>query len=349
MKKTVFTLFLAQLTFCGLTQSYSSPESVEKNVPDNNYFVANTGSSQVLKLLPSGTLQNFASGISAGPYGLELVGDTLYACNGGSIMLLDRNTGALIQGISLGATFLNGITHKGHNLYITDFSAKKIYRFNTLNNSFNVFAGPLAKTPNGIIYDDINDRLVFVTWGSSAPIYELSLADSSINLLTTTTVGNIDGIAMDCQGNFYISSWSPNSIRKYNSTFTSSSVVATSGITSPADIYFDGSKDSLYVPNSGSANNVVKVSAPSCLTTGVEENANLSRVHVFPNPSAGEYVVDGLEFNSRLQVTNLSGQTIYQNNVSASRVSIDLSFAPAGIYLLEIVSATGTQSIRLVR
>lgn len=86
--------------------------------------------------------------------------------------MINRVTGATIATVTMGGTFLNGITHKGNDLFVTDFSAKKIHRFNLTTRAHNIFCSSLsAKTPNGIIYDDINDRLVSCYWGTNAPVH----------------------------------------------------------------------------------------------------------------------------------------------------------------------------------
>lgn len=63
------------------------------------------------------------------------------------------------------------------------------------------------KTPNGIIYDGANNRCVFVTWGSNSPIQAMSLADSTISTLATSTYSNSDGITRDPAGFWYVTCW----------------------------------------------------------------------------------------------------------------------------------------------
>ena len=127
---------------------------------------------------------------------------------------------APIFSINLGATFLNGITHDADYLYITDFSAKKIYRFDLVTIAFTVFVTGLAKSPNGIIYDQPNNRCVFVNWGTAAPIMAFDITTAAVSTITTTTLGNCDGIAKDGAGNYYVSSWTLNGISRFNNTFT---------------------------------------------------------------------------------------------------------------------------------
>src|SRR6185436_20506026 len=73
---------------------------------------------------------------------------------------------------------------------------------------------------------------------------------------TTTTLSNDDGIAMDSQGRFYISVWGTQSIYMLDSAFADPPLQVITGLSSPADIYYNLNNDTLGVPNSG--NNTVK-------------------------------------------------------------------------------------------
>lgn len=349
--KKLFTLFSFAFTASLATaQSFSSPESVERNLPDDSYFISNNGTGEILKMLPDGTLQNFATGFSAGPHGLELMGDTLYACDGSSLKLVNRNTGAIIQTVNLGATFLNGITHKGDDLFITDFSAKKIYRYNTITGSHNVFVNSTVGTPNGIIYDDMHNVMVYVCWGSSAPVYRVNYSDSTVTLLANTTVGNIDGIAVNCMGYFYISSWSPNQIRLYDQVFSSYTTLVSTGLSSPADIYYDKQKDTLYVPNSGAGNNVTWHYAPGCIFVGTNDlENNENEVNVFPNPFTNTFTLQNIQAGSRVELVNASGDVVLQQTALSNTVQMDAASLPAGIYLAKITFEGQTQTLKLCR
>lgn len=337
----VFSIFSTILN----AQVYNGPESVELDPSNGNVFVSNAAGGDIVRLLPNGTLQSFASGFTSGPHGLELMGDTLYACDGGLLRLVDRTSGSIINTVNLSASFLNGITHKGTNLFITDFSAKKIYRLNTKNNSFNVFTSTLTKTPNGIIYDYLNDRLVYCCWGSSAPVYEVNLADSTINFLANTTTSNCDGIAMNCQGEFYIASWSPNAINKYNSAFSTVSAVSISGgVSSPADIYFTNS-DTLIIPNSA-ANTVSKQHLTSCLTD-VSNLTSANSFSVFPNPFNNQITISGIVGLAKINVSDLTGKIVYSTVIKDGNNLVDLGQLTTGTYFLHVYAANDVQTIKI--
>ncbi|MGL5888293.1 MAG: hypothetical protein ACRC3B_00320, partial [Bacteroidia bacterium] len=229
--------FIAALFCASLVQaqSFSSPESVEYDVAGSRWIVGQNNSGIVNILSPaSNTLAPFAANISSGPHGIEVVGDTVFVCDGPRIKGYNRLTGAPVINQNLGATFLNGITSDGgDNLFITDFSAKKIYRFNRQTLAFNVMVTGLVKSPNGIYYDGAANRCVFVNWGSSATIMAMSLSDSSTTTLLTTTLSNIDGITRDFAGNWYVTAWSNQSLMMFDPAFANAPVAVMTGLSNP--------------------------------------------------------------------------------------------------------------------
>ena len=88
-----------------------------------------------------------------------------------------------------------------------------------VNLNSDVFVNNTVSTPNGIVFDGENNRLIFVNWGSNAAIKAVDLSNNSVSTIITTNLGNIDGIDDDNDGNYYISSWSPARITKYDKDF----------------------------------------------------------------------------------------------------------------------------------
>ncbi len=259
MNKIIASLFLSAIAFVATAQTYNGPESVEYDVSGNRYLISNKNNGQILARDASGNLSIFATGISPNPYGLEMAWGNLYACCGGYVYGYNMS-GVQIFSVNTGGTFLNGIAHDNNgNLYVTDFSAKKIFRVNISTSTFNVYVPTslLPASPNGIIWDQGQNRLVLVSWGSNVAIKAISLADSSVTTLATTTLSSCDGIAEDGAGNFYVSNWGAQSVVKFSNDFSTQSTVMT-GLFSPADIYYNIYSDTLAVPNSSaSGNNVV--------------------------------------------------------------------------------------------
>jgi streptogramin lyase len=324
-------IFIPSLIF---SQSFNGPESVEYDVANSRWLVGQNGSGVVLEYNPSsGLLTNFCSGMTTGPYGIEILGNVLYCCDGGWIRGYDLITGTSIFNLNLGASFLNGITSNGNDqLYVTDFSAKKIYRVDVVNSTFNIMTSTV-KTPNGIIYDGLNNRCVFATWGSAAAIQAMSLLDSTITTLKTTTLSNIDGITKDLQGNWYVAAWGNNALSKLDANFVNAPVVVKTGLTSPADLGINANGDSIGIPNSGSANNVVFYVIPT--STGIIEN-NKNDIKFYPNP-ANNFVTITLDeaiVNGSIELCDVNGKILLEEKFTGYIKQLNRENLNAGIYFV---------------
>lgn len=348
-----FTLALSLVTISAITfgQAYSGPESVDFSTAYGLYFISNS-TSDILQRDASGTLSYFGS--ASGSHGLEVIGDTLFALEGGSIKGYQIPSGTQVINVNLGGSFLNGITHKGDDIFITDFSANKIYRMNRWTLAYNVYINSTPSTPNGIIYDDISDRLVCVSWGSSAKVYEIDMSDSTMSIAASTTYGNMDGIAMDCQGNFYISTWSPNRIIKFDNSFsTGPTDMGATGLSSPADIYYNRTTDTLAIPNSG--NNTVTFEMYVSCVTGVEDEEVQLDFSISPNPANDNAVIQlasASDFVGKIEVIDVKGSVVEQHTVSITAgqntIPINVNELEAGVYFVKFQAENQSQARKLV-
>tara|TARA_B100000963_G_scaffold271181_1_gene239359 strand:- start:581 stop:1702 length:1122 start_codon:yes stop_codon:yes gene_type:complete len=358
-------IFYLLLGFTSLyAQSYDNPESVDYDSDSQRYFVSNSSQGQILSYdALNDELEIFASGVGSGPHGLEVVGEELFACSGSYLKAYNLITKEQTVIVNLGATFANGITHKGNNIFISDFVGKDIYRYNKVSGNFNIYIENLPKTPNGIFYDEIQDRLLVVCWGNNAPVYEINMTDSSYSIITNTNLGNCDGITMDNNGDFYVSAWSNNAISKFNSDFSGGSTIVVSNMSNPADIYYNRATDTLAIPNSGN-NTVVFVDfSPSfasyicvdkgcvelsgddgdystledcefaCLTTKIKEKESSSSL-IFPNPvTNGESIT--INQTESVSLYTLQGKKIYEKKMYGN-FSLKLPQLDKGFYLIKI-------------
>jgi hypothetical protein len=237
-------------------QSLSGVESVEYD-PVNNRYLASSDGTSIIAIAPNGALSHFGSGLEA-YYGMEVVGNTLFAIAGSRIKGYDLTTATMVMDLNIsGAQFLNGLASDGENrLWATDFSGYDIYEINISNLAAPTFTmvanqSNLGSTnsPNGIRYDGANNRVVFVNWGSNAPIKAMDLTSYTVTtLIGSSGLGSIDGIARDGQGNWYVSSWSPARITRYTSDFSSSETITVPGLYNPADICYATATDTLAIP-----------------------------------------------------------------------------------------------------
>jgi DNA-binding beta-propeller fold protein YncE len=332
--RSITAFAVALCMACTVRSQYDGPESVEYDAAGDRYFISNTGDNTIKQRDQSGTVAPFVS-VSPPPYGLEIQGDTLFACSGGSVKGYLLSTGAQVFNLNLGGTFCNGITSDGTYLYVTDFTEQKIYRVDVAANSFITWVADTDGTPNGIAFDFDNARLMVAFWGSNAPLkaYDVSTAA----LLTTygTSLGNIDGITIDCMARFIISSWSPNGLWAVENDLLSAPVnLGVTGLNHPADVDYDAVHAVVGVPNAGN-NTVVVIGLPDC-GSGLRPMEAYQEVHVIPNPTTGlvrltpspEEATDFLLLDQRGLL--IGGGTLPSSGL------IDVSGLSAGRYIIDI-------------
>lgn len=357
MKKIILSFaVLLGAVVSGYAQAYNSPESIEFDYANNRWLIANNSGNNILaRSSATGAVTVFAA-CSGGPHGIEIVNDTLYVNAGANIKLFNLTTGAAIATISMGATFLNGLTHDNTYLYSTDFSAKKIYRVNIATRAWSVFVAATGGTssPNGIIYDAANNRCVFVGWGASAPIKALDVTTGAVSTIITSTLGNCDGITMDAAGNYYISSWTGNKITRFTNTFTSPTTVVT-GLSNPAEIFYNVLTDTLGNCNSGATNNTTYHYFGSAAGIAEAEKGNL-KFAVSPNPVVKSAQIDYelvSDEHVAIQLFDINGKlvkTLLDENQNKGTQTTFFSKANIanGTYLMTIKTSAATETKKII-
>jgi DNA-binding beta-propeller fold protein YncE len=269
-------------TFCalllipavGVTQTLSNPESIEFHARMNRTLISSTNNGSILARDAAGTLSLF-SAAPVSPYGIELLAGTLFVLDSGSVKGYDIDSAAEVMNLPLsGAGFLNGITSNGvDTLYVSDFSNKTLYTVDVSNLGAPQQSAPVSTgsaTPNGLAFDRAGQRVLVATWGSNARILSLDLVPGATPAtLINTTLGNIDGITLDCNGAIVVAAWSScgtsgGCLRRFDTPFTltSTAQVLVNGLSSPADIDYDWVSANIAVPQSG--NNTVSFHASGC-------------------------------------------------------------------------------------
>lgn len=315
--KFIFTILFSTAVLSAFSQNLTDVESVEFD-PVTERFLVTNGSSIVIiddNEDPDGTL-----GTGAGAsYGMEVMNGVLWAISNNQVKGYNVSDGSLLATANIsGASFLNGMASDGESrIWVTDFSLKKIHQIDVSdlgNPIVTQIVANTTSTPNGIVYDGENNRLIFVNWGNNAAIKAVDLSDNSISTLTTTSLGNCDGIDNDSYGNYYVSSWAPVArITRFNNDFSASETITVSGLSSPADICYAQSIDTLAIPNSG--NNTVRLVGFSAPNSVAESETSASEVKIYPNPINENSL---LEFTLptpqqvRVDVLDMNGRVVFQ-------------------------------------
>jgi len=339
-------LFAALLAAPAMAQ-YNGPESVEYDAAGDRYFVSNTSSGMIKARSQAGVVTDFVS-VSPSPYGLEIMGDVLYACSGGTIKGYALSNAAQVFNLNLGATFLNGITTDGEYIYATDFnsSQRKVYKVDVAANSASVLVANTGGQPNGIVWDPTGNRLVVVFWGSNAPIKAYDRVTGAETVLTANSgLGSCDGVTIDCLGNFLVASWSPTRISRFEPTFTAAGVnLGVAGLSSPADIDFDHVNNKVCIPNSG--NNTVVLHEIDC-TLGVPSSTAPRSLRAIPNPTPGLVRLDPpISRDEPYLLLDARGLLVGGGTLKQG-AQLDISQLSKGIYTIELTRAK--QRVRVVK
>lgn len=354
--KIAFLLSTVFLSLLSTGQTLTSLESVEYD-PINNRFLASNGFNIIVVDTEGNEVEVFGADPEA-DYGMEVMNGMLFTIAGTHVKAFLLEDGSEVMDYTVsGANFLNGMASDGdHRIWVTDFGLKKIHEIDVTDLSApvgTVIVDNTVNTPNGITYDETNNRLVFVSWGSSAKIKGIDLTDYAVTTLVTTSLSNIDGIDHDMNGNFYVSSWTPTRITRFSSEFTVNEIITAPGLSSPADICYASEIDTLAIPNAGN-NTVTFVGFDAVGINQITEST--FNASVFPNPVIDSSVITFELLQSEkvsIRFTNSSGQLVktWLDEVltpGRHRVLLSGLNLPSGHYVVEVVAGNKTSTFTLV-
>ncbi len=322
MKKVASSLLgtlilLSILPAITLAQPVFRGESVEYDYVSKRWFTSDNGTS-IIQRDSNGVISYFGTGLKAS-HGMEILGNTLFTCEGTKIYGYDLTTELEVMQVTVpGSAFLNGLTNDGvDRLYATCFSNKKIFEINVASLSFpavSEIVSATVTTPNGIVFDSLHQRLLFTNWNTSnAPIKAVDLNGFAVTTVTTTGVGKIDGIDDDGLGHYYISSWSPMRISRYDTNFVGAAVTITApGINNPADIGYAKGIDTLGIPNGNGPVTFIGFGPVVGVNAGVDLVSSLS---IGPNPvsEASSISFDLLNATQvELEILDIQGRSVHR-------------------------------------
>ncbi len=286
----IITLMLSSLLFLGINlsaQLLNQPESVEYDPYNNRYLVSNWGNGNIIQIDSTGTQSVWLN--NAHCYaGLHRQDSILYvACREYGIKGFDLITGENVLNVSIpGATNINDIVaDNSGNLYASSPTGNIIYKLNIESEVLTELVTTGLDTPNGMYYDEPNNRVLFVSFRINSPIESINLADSTVSLITYPGLHNLDGITQDNEGNFYVSSWQNNRVYRLDNTFLENPEIFSNHPDDPADIFFDKINNVLAVPLFFTHQvEFISVPVTSSLMVDIPEPDEMVRLINYPNP-----------------------------------------------------------------
>lgn len=254
------TFLLLVVTLLGPHDFFKNPESVVFDEPRDRYLVSNKGNGKIVQV---NTIDRNEGPQTAAPIfeffseeltsirGMTILNDTLYvACNAG-VVGFDLITATRVMTVEIAeAAFLNDITSDSDGmLYVSDSSGHKIFKVDPLLETYTIFVGSGLNSPNGLLYDEQNNRLLVATWRFNAPIFEVDLDTGAVNEILKTGLTNLDGLAFDSEGNVYVSTWGNNSVYRFDPDFSLPGERISQGHKGPADISYNAKDNLIAIPN----------------------------------------------------------------------------------------------------
>jgi photosystem II stability/assembly factor-like uncharacterized protein len=305
------------------------------------------------------------AGTSNGVYSSSNNGSGWTASNNGLVL---SNTNVFAFAVSDSIIFAgtyNGVfssSNNGSNWYATSLSnviMSLSFKGDTLFAGTNGYDGIYLSTNNGSSWDSVNTGLT----GSDLLVFALAQKGSNI-------------FAGTCGGGVFLSTNNGNSWVAVNTGLNNKEVYAISiwGNKIFAGTYGGGIFMSSNNGNSWSAINYGLPLNPSVFSLTIngnyifagtvnngvwrlplseigiveEINNNAGNIAVYPNPAINYITIKSLQ-KSILEILNIQGQTIRQQQIQQGKTNIDISGLEKGVYILRLCSNDKTEVARIVK
>jgi len=353
MKRMKLILLITFITTILFGQNLlNQPESVVYDALNSRYLVSNFGNGNIIQIDSTGTQSIYQMNVFA-QGGLHIVDSILYVvCGPYGVKGYDLASNENVFNATItGSPNLNDITSDNNgNLYVSCPSENTIYKINIPSAQAWVFANQNMLYPNGIFFDEDNNRLLLVSYRNNSPIQAISLMDSIVTTAMSTNKDGLDGLTRDTENNYYFSSWQTNRVYKVNGEFNDPPEIFSTHGDDPADIFFDRINNVLAVPLFFT-HQIEFVEAG----TGIDQSLIIekpvkSSLQNYPNPfnPTTEIRFEIKGFNklgsAGIQIYNMKGQKIRQYSIFDNQSSIvwngtDQTGKPvsSGIYLYKLI------------
>lgn len=225
MSKQILIIVLSFFLFGSIGHSQNllnAPEGIVYDTLYNRYLVSNWNSGAIVAIDSFGVQSFFQTGLG-NCSGMEIVDTVLYvSCSNQNLVALNLHNSQVIFSMNLSYLGLHGVTNTPDGyLFVTDGGGNRIYKVDPVTQTSTVFSNAGLYRPVGIVYDRFNERLVVVSFGAQHAIQQVDLTTGAVSTIINTTFPNLDDIAIDSSGNFYISVWDDdhNWIYRFDNNF----------------------------------------------------------------------------------------------------------------------------------
>lgn len=187
----------------------NGPQKIVIDKKRNRLLVSNANSGDLIQIDSTGNQSYFVQGADFVD-GIEILGDTIYGVGSNrkikAYNLVNRQLVIDFTIPGAPSNYLSSIASDSTGyLFISCPLLNEIYRMNINSLTYWVFAGGNGlNKPNGILLERDNNRIVVIDDSPDSKIHAISLADSSVTTLCSTSLNSPDGIIRDKSGNYYV-------------------------------------------------------------------------------------------------------------------------------------------------
>ena len=203
------------------TDGFSHPESVVFDEDRELVYISNIGEKEpgdgfISKTNLKGEVLelNWITNLND-PKGLLIHEDKLYVTDNTTLVIMNPETGSITSRIEVeGSEFLNDITvDKEGNIYISDTGNSSIYKLEKESDEISQWLkSDQLEFPNGLLV--VDDHIFVAAWGKEdgGNLLKVDLNNKEINRISEKPIGNLDGIQLINNEDFYISDWATGDV-----------------------------------------------------------------------------------------------------------------------------------------
>jgi hypothetical protein len=334
MRSRTYVLLLTTAIGSTIKSQIIGPESVEYDQQGDRYFVACAGNDRIVQRSQEGKVMPFAS-LDDSPFGLEIKGDTLFACVGSSVQGFLLSSGERVFNTPIDGAFLKGLTTDGHFLYASDIAGQRILRVDPSTGTHSTWVPNTEGVPNGVVVDRERNTLWVTFWGSEAPVKGYSLGSAALTHTFPTTLGDIAGVTLDCSGNLVLSSWSPSRISRLDPDVPSVVLedMQFDGLDQPGDIDYDSGHARICIPNRGDQQVIFRV--PDGCAEDIFRRADYTTTWTTPDTKGRLHVEIDSDRSERYMLFSSRGLLLASGYIRP-QACLDISTLGEGNYLIDV-------------
>lgn len=205
-------------------EGFSHPESVIQDTVRNVLYISNIGDKNegdgfISRVGVDGKIKDlkWITGLDD-PKGLLLHGDHLWVTDNTDLVKMDPETATILERIPVeDASFLNDIAVADDGtVFISDTGKSSIYKMEISGEINEMMKTEELEFPNGLLV--VGDHLYIAAWGGSGAgnVLRVDLNSESVEKVTDEGIGNLDGIQLINNNEFYISDWATGKIYRIN-------------------------------------------------------------------------------------------------------------------------------------